>query len=85
MKLMQRVKIANSFLQSVSNGFHVIILSLPMQFYKRLSKNFLKQQYKHSLKFTEAFIGNRQGDICENRRTTDSCLLLGCHQKKARS
>ena len=29
-KLMQRVKIAHSFLQSVSNQFHVIILSLPM-------------------------------------------------------
>ena len=27
---MQRVKIAHSFLQSVSNQFHVIILSLPM-------------------------------------------------------
>ena len=30
LKLMQRVKIARSFLQSVSNQFHVIILSLPM-------------------------------------------------------
>ena len=29
-KLMQRVKIAHSFLQSVSNQFHVIRLSLPM-------------------------------------------------------
>ena len=29
-KLMQWVKIAHSFLQSVSNQFHVIILSLPM-------------------------------------------------------
>ena len=29
-KLIQRVKIAHSFLQSVSNQFHFIILSLPM-------------------------------------------------------
>ena len=29
-KLIQRVKIAQSFLQSVSNLFHFIILSLPM-------------------------------------------------------
>ena len=29
-KLMQRVKIAHSFLQSVLNQFHVIILSLPV-------------------------------------------------------
>ena len=28
-KLIKQVKIANSFLQSVSNQFHVIILSLP--------------------------------------------------------
>ena len=41
-KLMQQVKIAHSFLQSVSNQFRVIIFSLPMSFYKWLSKNFLK-------------------------------------------
>ena len=29
-KVIKRVKIAHSFLQSVSNQFHVIILSLPM-------------------------------------------------------
>ena len=29
-KLIKRVKIAHSFLQSLSNQFHVIILSLPM-------------------------------------------------------
>ena len=29
-KLIKRVKIAHSFLQYVSNQFHVIILSLPM-------------------------------------------------------
>ena len=29
-KLMQWMKIAHSFLQSVSNQFHVIILNLPM-------------------------------------------------------
>ena len=29
-KLIKRMKIAHSFLQSVSNQFHVIILSLPM-------------------------------------------------------
>ena len=41
-KLIQRVKIAHSFLQSVSNLFHFIILSLPMSFCIRLSKNFLE-------------------------------------------
>ena len=43
-KLIKRVKIAHSFLQSssVSNQFHIIILSLPMKFFKWLSKNFLK-------------------------------------------
>ena len=41
-KLMQRVKLAHSFLQSVANQFDVIILSLPMSFYKWLSKNFSK-------------------------------------------
>ena len=29
-KIIQRVKMAHSFLQSVSNQFHFIILSLPM-------------------------------------------------------
>ena len=29
-KLIKRVKVAHSFLQSVSDQFHVIILSLPM-------------------------------------------------------
>ena len=29
-KLIKQVKIAHSFLESVSNQFHVIILSLPM-------------------------------------------------------
>ena len=32
-KMIQRMKIAHSFLQSVSNLFYFIILSLPMQFY----------------------------------------------------
>ena len=41
-KLIQRVKIAHSFLQFVSNLFHFIILSLSIQFYIRLSKNFPK-------------------------------------------
>ena len=46
-KLIKRVKIThNSFLQSVSNQFHVIILSLRMLFYKRLSKNFLEPTSK---------------------------------------
>ena len=40
-------KIAHSFLQSVSNQFHVIILSLPMYFYKWLSKNFSKPTSKN--------------------------------------
>ena len=40
-KLMQQVKIAHSFLESVSNQFHVIILSLPLSknFSKLISKN----------------------------------------------
>ena len=46
-KLIKRVKIAHSFLQSVSDQFHVIILSLPMEFYKWLSKNFSKPTSKH--------------------------------------
>ena len=29
-KLIERVKIAHSFLQSVSNQFHIIILSMPI-------------------------------------------------------
>ena len=40
--LIKRVKIAHSFLESVSNQFHIIILSLPLQFFKWLSKNFSK-------------------------------------------
>ena len=47
MKLMQRVKIAHSFLQFVSNQFHVIILSLPILFYISLSMNFLKPTSKN--------------------------------------
>ena len=46
-KLIKRVKIAYSFLQSVSSQFHVIILSLTMQFYKWLSKNFSKTTSKN--------------------------------------
>ena len=46
-KLIKRVKIAHPFLQSVSNQFHVIILSLPMQFYEWLSKNFPKLTSKN--------------------------------------
>ena len=46
-KLIKRVKIAHSFLRSVSNQFHVIILSLPMYFYKWLSKIFLKTTSKN--------------------------------------
>ena len=38
--LIKRVKIAHSFLQSASNQFHFIILSLPMKFYIWLPKNF---------------------------------------------
>ena len=38
-KLIKQVKIAHSFLQSVSNQFHVIILSLSIQFKKPTSKN----------------------------------------------
>ena len=44
---MQRVKIAHSFLQSVSNQFRVIILSLRMWFYEWLSKNFSKPTSKN--------------------------------------
>ena len=49
-KLIKRVKIAHSFLQSVSNQFHVVILSLPMLFYKWLSKNFSKTTSKNGEK-----------------------------------
>ena len=44
-KLIKWVKIAHSFLQSVSNQFHITILSLPM--YKWLSKNFSKTTSKN--------------------------------------
>ena len=47
MELIQRVKIAYSFEQSVSNLFHFITLSLPMYFYIWLSKNFLKPTSKN--------------------------------------
>ena len=40
LKLIQLVKIADLFLQSVSSLFHVIILSIYMKFYIWLSKNF---------------------------------------------
>ena len=46
-KLIKWVKIAHSFSQSVSNQFHVIILSLPMSFFKWLSKNFSKPSSKN--------------------------------------
>ena len=46
-KLMHQVKIAHSFLQFVSNRFHVIILSLTMLFYISLSKNFSKSTSKN--------------------------------------
>ena len=46
-KLIKRVKIAHSFLQSVPNQFRVIILSLLMYFYKWLSKNFSKPTSKN--------------------------------------
>ena len=45
-ELIKRVKIGHS-LQSVSDQFHVVILSLPMYFYKWLSKNFSKPTSKN--------------------------------------
>ena len=45
-KLIKRVKIAHSFLQSVSDQFHVIILNLSGSFYKWLSKKFSKPTSK---------------------------------------
>ena len=45
-KLLPRVKIARLFLQSVSNLFHFIILSLLMNFNIWLSKNLLKHTFK---------------------------------------
>ena len=51
MKLIQRVKIAHSFLQSVSNQFHFIISNLPMWFYICLSKNFLDPASKNGENF----------------------------------
>ena len=47
MKLMQRVETAHSFLQSVFNLSHVIILSLPMYFYIWLSKISLKPIFQN--------------------------------------
>ena len=47
MKLMQWVKIAHSFLQSVLNLFHFSILSLPTSFYICLSKNSSKPVSKN--------------------------------------
>ena len=46
-KLIHRVKIAHSFLHSVSNLFHFIILSLPIYFYIWLSKKFSKPTSKN--------------------------------------
>ena len=46
-KLIKWLKIAHSILQSVSDQFHVIILSLPMEFYKWLLKNFSKLTSKN--------------------------------------
>ena len=46
-ELMQQVKMAHSLLQSVSNLFYFIILSLPMQFHMWLSKNFSKPTSKN--------------------------------------
>ena len=45
-KLMQRVKIAHSFLHFVSNLFHFMILRLSMWFHIWLSKNFSKPTSK---------------------------------------
>ena len=41
------MKIAHSFSHFVSNQFHVIILSLPIEFYMWLSKNFSKPTSKN--------------------------------------
>ena len=46
-KLIEQVKIAHSFLQSVLNQFHFIILSLPLYFCIWLSKNFSKPTSKN--------------------------------------
>ena len=46
-KLMQREKIALSYLQSLSNMFHFVILGLPIWFYIRLSKDFSKLTSKN--------------------------------------
>ena len=43
-KLIQRVKTAHSFLQPVSNQFHFIVFSLPMQFCIWLPKNFSEME-----------------------------------------
>ena len=45
-KLMQQVKMAHSFLQSVSNLFHFINLSLVMWLFIWLSKNFSRPTSK---------------------------------------
>ena len=46
-KLMQWMKIAHWFLQSVSNLFHFISLSLPIKFFIWLSKSFSKPSTKN--------------------------------------
>ena len=46
-KLIQQVKITHSFLQSVSNLFYFIVLSLATLFYIWLSKNFSKPTSKN--------------------------------------
>ena len=69
-KLIKRMKIAHSFLQSVSDQFHILISSLPMQFYKWLSKNFSKPTF-------------RNGEIgrCNRSLLKESFqLTLKCHQ-----
>ena len=55
-KLIQRVKIAHSFLQSVSNLFHFIILSFATYFCTWLSKNFSRPASKN-------------GEICRFNRS----------------
>ena len=69
-KLIKRVKIALSFLQSVSDQFHIIILSFPMYFYKWVSKNFSKPT-------------SINGETCRFNRSVlkeSFQLTLKCHQ-----
>ena len=70
-KLIQRLKIAHSFLQSASNLFYFIILNLSMQFYIWLSKNISRPTSKigeigHLIGKLKLIMRNRFDTDCKN-------------------